>query len=219
MNATLEAMAQALFKSWFADFEPVRAKMAGHDTGLPPSIATLFPGKLARVEARDVPVGWHTGTLAEVAIARRQHVVPTDCGEETPYIGLEHMPRRSIALGSWGFARAVKSAKSRFQKGDILFGKLRPYFHKVGTAPVDGVCSGTRMPRTSWKTTGRYAIGIPPSQLAFAYQQVTQPALDKTVVNVRSSRTLASLRDALLPKLVSGELRVPDAERIVEAVA
>ena len=164
------------------------------------------------------------------------------------------MPRRSIALGSWGFARAVKSAKSRFQKGDILFGKLRPYFHKVGIAPVDGVCStdivviaskspersafvsatvssdefvsytdqastGTRMPRTSWKITGRYAICIPPSQLAFAYQQVTQPALDKTVVNVRSNRTLASLRDALLPKLISGELRVPDAERIVEAVA
>ena len=252
MNETLEAMARALFKSWFVDFEPVRAKMSGRATELPPSISDLFPSKMVQAEALDVPVGWCTGTLAEVAMARRHNVTPADCGDQTPYIGLEHMPRRSIALESWGSVGSVKSAKSRFQKGDILFGKLRPYFHKVGIAPVDGVCStdvvvivpkspewsafvsatvssdrfvtytdqsstGTKMPRTSWQTMGQYAICLPPSDLATAYQEAVQPLLDKIVVGIHSNLSLASLRDALLPRLLSGELHVPDAEPIVAA--
>ena len=235
MNETLEAMARALFKSWFVDFEPVRAKTA-------------------QSKSRDVPAGWRTGTLAEVAVARRQNVAPADCGAETPYIGLEHMPRRSIALESWGTAGCVKSAKSRFEKGDILFGKLRPYFHKVGIAPVDGVCStdivvitpkspewwafvsatvssdpfvsyadqtstGTRMPRTSWKTMGQYPICIPPDQLALAYQEAMQPILARILTNIHLSRTLAQIRDILLPKLISGEVRIADAEKGLEAVA
>src|SRR5207248_122357 len=57
------------------------------------------------------------------------------------YIGLEHMPRRSISLTEWGQAEAVTSSKSRFKTGDILFGKIRPYFHKVGIAFTDGVAS------------------------------------------------------------------------------
>ncbi|MCY3793236.1 MAG: restriction endonuclease subunit S [Gammaproteobacteria bacterium] len=235
MNETLEAIARALFKSWFVDFELVRAKMA-------------------QVESRDIPIGWRTGTLAELAVARRQNAAPADCGDETPYIGLEHMPRRSIALESWGSAEGVKSAKSRFEKGDILFGKLRPYFHKVGIAPVEGVCStdivviapkspewsafvsaavssdpfisytdqtstGTRMPRTSWKTMGQYPICIPPDQLALAYQEAMQPILARIVANIHLSHTLAQIRDILLPKLISGEISIADAETAVEAVA
>lgn len=253
VNETLEAIARAFFKSWFLDFDPVRAKMAGRDAGLPDRIETLFPSEMVQTEALDVPVGWRTGTLAEVAVARRHNVAPADCGDQTPYIGLEHMPRRSIALGSWGFAGSVKSAKSRFRKGDILFGKLRPYFHKVGIAPVEGVCStdivviaskspewsafvsatvssdhfvtytdqtstGTKMPRTSWKTMSQYGVCIPPRELASVYQEAVQPILDKIVDSTHSNMALASLRDALLPKLISGELRVPDAERIVAAV-
>ena len=234
MNQTMEATAHSLFKSWFVDFDQVRAKRA-------------------QGESQDVPVEWRTGTLAEVAVARRQNVAPADCGAETPYIGLEHMPRRSIALESWGTAEGVKSAKSRFEKGDILFGKLRPYFHKVGIAPVDGVCStdivviapkspewsafvsatvssdpfvsytdqtstGTRMPRTSWKTMGQFPICIPPDQLALAYQEAMQPILARIVTNIHLSRTLAQIRDILLPKLISGEIRIADAEKGFQAV-
>ena len=253
VNDTLEATARGMFKSWFVDFEPVRAKMAGRDTGLPQSISDLFPSGMVQAEALDVPVGWCTGTLADVARVRRHNVTPADCGDQTPYIGLGDMPRRSIALGSWGSAGSVKSAKSRFEKGDILFGKLRPYFHKVGIAPIDGVCSsdivvivpkspewsafvsaavssdhfvnytnrtstGTKMPRTSWKTMGQYAICIPPSDLLAAYQEKVQPLLDRVVVGIHTNISLVALRDALLPKLLSGELRVPDAERIAAAV-
>jgi type I restriction enzyme, S subunit len=71
----------------------------------------------------------------------RRGVNPDDVQPDTPYIGLEHMPRKSIALSEWGTAKEVQSTKLKFNKGEILFGKIRPYFHKVGVAAVDGVCS------------------------------------------------------------------------------
>ena len=243
MNETLEEMARALFKSWFVDFEPVRAKMEGRETGLPPDVADLFPDRLVESELGEIPEGWKIGCLADIAVAPRRGVDPTSLHDETPYIGLEHMPRRSIALTQWEGAGKVTSSKSVFKKGEFLFGKLRPYFHKVGVAPVSGICStdvivvapkasqwssfvlasisldefvayanqtstGTRMPRTSWKTMSEYRICLPSAHAVQAFQDVVQPMIDGIVANVHGSRTLAALRDALLPKLVSGELRV-----------
>ena len=141
---------------------------------------------------------------------------------------------------------------------DILFGKLRPYFHKVGIAPVGGMCStdivvlgakmpewltfvlacvsssrfatprasgapgrrlgpvaytsqtstGTKMPRTSWHTMSRYELCRPTDAIAAAFQQVVSPTLERIIGNIHESRTLAALRDTLLPKLISGEIRV-----------
>ena len=141
MNETLEEMARALFKSWFVDFDPVRAKMEGRDTGLPPDVAALFPDRLVESELGEIPEGWEVGCLAGIAVAPRRGADPTGLHDETPYIGLEHMPRRSIALTQWEGAGKVTSNKSVFKKGEFLFGKLRPYFHKVGIAPVSGICS------------------------------------------------------------------------------
>lgn len=141
MNETLEAMAQAMFKSWFIDFDPVRAKAEGRDTGLPPDVAALFPDSFEDSELGQIPRRWRVGKLGDVAVSPRRTVRPADLRPETPYIGLEHMPRRSIALTEWGRAQGVESGKFGFEKGEILFGKLRPYFHKIGVAPLDGVCS------------------------------------------------------------------------------
>ncbi len=141
MNRTLEKMAAALFKSWFIDFDPVRAKAEGRDTGLPQDIADLFPDEFEDSELGKIPEGWVPGSLGDVADSPRRGVKPSEVPPTTPYIGLEHMPRRRIALDAWGQADEVASGKSRFKEGEILFGKLRPYFHKVGIAPVDGVCS------------------------------------------------------------------------------
>ena len=141
MNATLEAMARALFKSWFVDFDPVRAKVEGRDTGLPREIADLFPDGFEESAVGEVPRGWRVGTLGDVADHPRRTVQPGKIDATTPYIALEHMPRRCIALSDWGEADGLESNKFEFKKGEILFGKLRPYFHKVGIAPVDGVCS------------------------------------------------------------------------------
>ena len=81
------------------------------------------------------------GTIADICREERSGVLPSDIDPKTPYIGLEHMPRRSISLCDWEDAQRVTSAKLAFKEGDILFGKIRPYFHKVGMTFVDGVAS------------------------------------------------------------------------------
>jgi type I restriction enzyme S subunit len=161
------------------------------------------------------------------------------------------MPRRSIALGDWESDRKVESNKFHFQKDDILFGKLRPYFHKVGIAPVDGICStdilvitpktgdwfgfalghfssdevvkhadasstGTKMPRTNWEDLARFRVALPEPVVARHFNIMIRPMVSRLQAGIHESRTLASLIDGLLPQLISGELRIPDAERIVE---
>ncbi len=84
---------------------------------------------------------WEVGKLGDVAENMRRSANADEIEPETHYIGLEHMPRGSIALSEWGNASELASNKFIFKEGEFLFGKLRPYFHKVGIAPVDGVCS------------------------------------------------------------------------------
>ena len=254
MNATLEAMARALFKSWFVDFDPVRAKMEGRDPGLPKGIADLFPDRLVDSAIGKIPQGWKAGRLADIAIAPGRNVDPASLDDETPYIGLEHMPRRSIALTGWESVGKVTSNKSIFKRGEVLFGKLRPYFHKVGVAPIDGVCStdivvissksaewsafalactssaefvsytnqsstGTRMPRTNWTTMRDYRVCLPAAPVLGAFENALRPMLEQIITNVHDCGTLAGIRDALLPKLISGEMRVRDAEKVAGVVA
>jgi type I restriction enzyme S subunit len=257
MSETLEQMARALFKAWFVDFEPVRAKMEGRWRrgeslpGLPTHLYDLFPDRLVDSELGEIPEGWGVGTLGDVADHIRRNVQPGQIEPQTPYIALEHMPRRCIALSDWGAAEGIESNKFEFRKGEILFGKLRPYFHKVGVAPVDGVCStdivvvapktphwfafvlyvvssdefveytnagstGTKMPRTSWVEMARYDIVLPPEAIAQAFTEMVRPEVDRIIAATHESRTLAALRDTLLPKLIRGEIRVKDAERFLE---
>jgi len=250
-NRTLEAMARAIFQSWFVDFDPVKAKAAGRTPpGLSPEIAALFPDRFEDSPLGPIPAGWRVGTLGEVADNPRRGIGADEVEAGTPYIALEHMPRRSIALADWATADEIESNKFEFHQGEILFGKLRPYFHKVGIAPVDGVCStdilvivpkqpewfgfcaehfssdaiiqhcdrastGTKMPRTNWNDLARFEVAIPQREVAEAFTNQFKPMIDRIHQGITESRTLAALRDALLPKLISGELRVPDAERIV----
>lgn len=104
-----------------------------------------FPGhektKLIDSPVGKIPEGWKPLRLGDLAKEVRRGVNPSGVDSETPYFGLEHLPRRSITLCEWGKAADVQSTKLAFKKGEILFGKIRPYFHKVGVAPVDGVCS------------------------------------------------------------------------------
>ena len=243
MNETLEEMARALFQDWFVDFGPVRAKLGGREPYLPPELWDLFPDRLVDSELGEIPEGWEVGCLGDIVDFPVRSVSPGDVATETPYIGLEHMPSKSIALTEWEHADKVTSNKLAFQEGEFLFGKLRPYFHKVGVAPVDGICStdivvvaskvdswyslvllcistdelvaytdqtstGTRMPRTNWKTMSQYELCLPPEPIADALWGMTQPMLCRIVANIFESHALAAQRDTLLPKLVSGEFRV-----------
>ena len=244
MNTTLEATARALFQSWFVDFDPVRAKLdARPPTGLDPATSALFPDHLEDSPLGHIPNGWTAGRLGDIGANSRRGIQPSEIAPNTRYIALEHMPRRCIALGDWDESADVASGKSAFKKGEILFGKLRPYFHKVGVAPFDGVCStdilvlapkspewfgfllghassdalvqftdlastGTKMPRTNWNDISSFKVALPPKPIAAAFTKLIQPMLDRIHANLHQSRTLATLRDTLLPMLLSGELRV-----------
>ena len=252
MSETLETMARALFKAWFVDFEPVRAKIEGRwqrGQSLPGLLAHLydiFPDRLVDSELGEIPEGWEIGTLGDVAEHPRRGVQPNSIPPDTAYIALEHMPKRRIALLDWGLANGLESNKFEFRKGEILFGKLRPYFHKVGIAPLDGVCStdivvvtprsvdwfgfvlahvssdnfveytnagstGTKMPRTSWTYMARYNIAVPPKIVSRSFSQMLRPSVDRIIAGIHESRALGALRDSLLPKLISGDLRVKDS--------
>lgn len=147
MSETLEALARALFASWFVDFEPVRAKMDGRWQvgeslpGLPAELFGLFPNRLVDSDVGEIPEGWQVRPMKDLALNQRRSTRPDDIPSTTPYFSLGHMPSRSWALPDWEPAAGVASNKYSFERGEILFGKLRPYFHKVGVAPVDGVCS------------------------------------------------------------------------------
>jgi type I restriction enzyme S subunit len=119
--ALLEESARHLYREWF--------------------VRLRFPGYEHTRVVDGVPEGWKQKTLGDLCSEIRESVSPDAIEPETPYIGLEHLPRRSIALCEWGRAEQVTSSKHRFRAGEILFGKIRPYFHKVGVAFVDGVAS------------------------------------------------------------------------------
>ena len=251
INETLEAIARAIFKDWFVEFGPTRAKAEGRAAYLAPEVWALFPDRL---DDDDKPKGWKDGWLGDVAENVGESVKPDEMSPDTPYIGLEHMPRRSIALNSWEGAGKVTSGKLAFHRGDFLFGKLRPYFHKVGIAPLDGICStdilvlgpktpavaafvlscistdefvvytdqtsgGTKMPRTSWEVMARYPLALPSEYVLQAFQHTVAPMLDRIVANIHEASSLAQTRDLLLPKLMSGEIRLRDAEKVLEQVA
>jgi type I restriction enzyme, S subunit len=254
MSETLEAMARALFKSWFMDFDPVRAKSEGRDPGLPSHVADLFPESFQDSALGEIPKGWRVGTFGDVADHPRRTVRPADIDRQTPYIALEHMPQRSIALSEWAYGDGLESNKFQFRRGEILFGKLRPYFHKVGVAVLDGVCStdivvikpktaawfgfvlghassatfvdytnagstGTKMPRTSWTEMARYNVTLPPEPVSEAFSGMILPWVNRLIASIHEARTLGMLRDTLLPRLISGELRVPNPERFATALA
>jgi len=119
--ALLEESARLLYREWF--------------------VRLRFPGYEHTPIVDGVPQGWERKTLGELCSEIRDMVLPEALEPDTPYIGLEHMPRRSISLNEWGTVEQVTSSKSRFKAGEIIFGKIRPYFHKVGVAFVDGVAS------------------------------------------------------------------------------
>jgi type I restriction enzyme S subunit len=225
-NATLEAIAQAIFKEWFVDFN--------------------FPGATGEMIESDlgpIPKGWRVGKLGEVCENIRKGIYPNDIPQGTAYVGLEHIPRKFLGLLSWGVSENIASQKSHFKKYDILFGKLRPYFHKVCIAPVDGICStdilvirpnrdvffsfclnylfsdelikyvsaiadGTRMPRVDWKSISSYQIPISPENLLSEFNKITFPLYNTIIETNQESVNLAEVRDSILPKLMNGEIKI-----------
>ena len=247
-NTTLEAIAQALFKSWFVDFDPVHAKMQGRaPEGMDEATSGLFPDSFEESELGAVPTGWKIGVLSDIAKTVKKQLSPTDLHAGLNYVGLEHIPRKSLSLVDWDDASGLESAKAAFRKGDVLFGKLRPYFHKVVIAPFDGVCStdilvcqptkpsyrgisaqhlfseeliayadrlsnGAKMPRVNWGDLAAYQVVLPTEVVSDAFSNAIDPLIERIIHNVHEAKTLASLRNTLLPRLISGQLSLAEAE-------
>jgi type I restriction enzyme, S subunit len=235
-NETLEEIARSIFKHWFIDFEFPNADGKPYKSS---------GGAMVRSDLGDIPEGWRVGKLGDIAKNIKNGIRESEIRPEMLHIGLEHIPRRCIALDSWEQAVGVASNKFKFVEGNILFGKLRPYFHKVGIAPVGGICStdilvvdskekayfeivlmllssddfiryvtlaseGTRMPRTSWEYMKDYPITVSNSPLTKKFNELLHPSIEKLKVNIFQIQTLTKTRDALLPKLMSGQLRVKE---------
>lgn len=121
----LESMARALYREWFVHF-----RFPGHES------VPRVPSTLG-----EIPQGWKVRKLGEIAEEMRRNVPKGSLEEPAPFVGLEHIPRRSLALDAWESSTELGSNKLEFKRGEVLFGKIRPYFHKVSVAPFDGLCS------------------------------------------------------------------------------
>jgi type I restriction enzyme, S subunit len=134
INAELEAMAKTLYDYWFVqfDFPDASGKPYKSSGGKMVYNTTL---------KRDIPTDWGVLKLSDLVDLIKGNISPADLSKDTPYVGLEHIGRRKIALTDWASSDLAASDKTIFKKDDILFGKIRPYFHKVTVAPFDGITS------------------------------------------------------------------------------
>ncbi|HZR11381.1 MAG TPA: restriction endonuclease subunit S [Myxococcales bacterium] len=247
MSETLEAMARALFKSWFVDFDPVRAKAEGRDPGLPKPLADFFPARLVDSELGEIPEGWEVKSLEEIARFLNglalQKYRPVD-GPSLPVIKIAQL--RAGNAGGADRARADLDADYIVNDGDILFswsgslecriwaggpGALNQHLFKVTSDRYPPwLCylaihlhldhfrhiaggKATTMGHIQRHHLSDAKLPVPATVLLGAMDRMIEP-LESAWRRTVESRTLAALRDALLPKLISGELRVKDAERL-----
>ena len=246
MNATLEAMARALFRSWFVDFDPVRAKMEGRDTGLPKQIADLFPDRLVDSELGDVPAGWRAGTLADLARLNPESWSDRNAPARILYVDLAKTKWGDVdEIQMFSWADAPSRARRVLRRGDTIVGTVRPgngSFALIDrndltgstgfavlrpTNPIEReivwcaatsadaidrlahLADGGAYPAVSPKAVMDAVVVLPDERVRLAFSSAAAPLLNRLKANQREARILGTIRDALLPKLVSGELRAP----------
>jgi type I restriction enzyme S subunit len=254
MNATLEAMARALFKSWFVDFDPVRAKMEGRDTGLPTDIAALFPDRLVESEVGEVPDGWEVGTIADCCINIQNGGTPRR--DEPSYWDPAEIPwlisgevRQPVIVGTQNYIskKGMANSSAKWLTTDstvvALYGatagqvsfiaadlttnqaitglipkpSLRYYNYlklSDSVASLANLARGSAQQNISKGIVEEVETIIPTESVLQAFDAIVNAIFDRWVANLRANETLAALRDALLPRLLSGEVRAPDLERI-----
>ena len=273
MNQTLEEIAKAIFKSWFVDFDPVRAKAEGSPTGLPSEISDLFPDELVESEIGQIPNGWELTFLTK----QLSFVLGGDWGKadqsgETPHecrcvrgadianlqqFKWSDMPKRYLkdssfkkrSLQDWDIVFEISGGSPTQSTGRsvLITEQLRDAYETPVTA--SNFCRLLRFndPQTALfhyqkfrssydrdeffmyetGTTGIKNFGfkyyseeipycLPPSAMLNEFFKIVQPMIEKSGFNMKENLLLSELRDTLLPRLISGELRIPDAEKFLE---
>ena len=254
LNRTLEAMARALFTSWFVDFDPVRAKMEGRDRGLPKGIAALFPDRLVDSELGEIPEGWEISEMGEEVDAvggatprtkdpaywnEGQHhwATPkdlskllspvllgtdrkiTDAGVQKISSGL--LPPGTVLLSSRapiGYL-AIAEVPTAVNQGFIAMVCRRqlPNLYVLSWCyenleHIKDISGGSTFAEINKKAFRPLPVVVPSKRVLGVYEDESRSLYDRVVSNTRESALLVSLRDTLLPKLVSGELRAKQIE-------
>ncbi len=248
-NETLEAIARALFKSWFVDFDPVRAKAEGRDPGLPVHLADLFPDSFEDSELGEVPTGWRVAPIGELATivggttpSTKQEAFWEDGGNywatpkdlaalATPVllqterritdaglaqIGSGLLPPGTVLLSSRapiGYL-AIAEVPVAINQGFIA---MRPaagvsnlfllYWAEWAQEEIISRANGSTFLEISKSNFRPIPVVTPSPRIFEAFDQMVHPLHSRIVANERETRTLTSVRDSLLPKLISGELR------------
>ena len=168
MNATLDMTAQALFRSWFVDFEPVRAKMEGRDTGLPAHIASIFPCRLVDSEIGEVPMGWDVVLLSHIIAVNPTRRLRK--GQMAPFLDMANMPTRGHTPHT--VIDRPYGSGMRFTNGDTLVARITPCLENGKTAYVDFLQSGA----VGWGSTEYIVMRPrPPLPTEFAYCLARSP--------------------------------------------
>jgi len=254
MNATLEAMARALFQSWFVDFDPVRAKLDGRQpVGMDKATAALFPEHLEDSTLGHIPQGWRACTLGDIAknvsitfdFKRTAEVIFINTGDvlegdflhskRSPHAGLPGQAKKSIRPDDILFSE-IRPANKRYAYVDfdssdyvvstkfmIIRGskEIHPrLLYRILTAKetldefqVQAESRSGTFPQITFDSISYLPIVLPPIDIQEAFQRAVDKMDAQIKVNKHQSRTLATLRDTLLPKLLSGELSVAATDK------
>jgi type I restriction enzyme, S subunit len=251
MNETLEAMARALFKSWFVDFEPVRAKMEGRDTGLPEHITDFFPDSFEDSELGNIPKGWEVKQVSELCTLGRgasPRPINDFLNGEVPWIKIADA---TAAIGPFLFQTKEKlkiegvSKSVSVSPGDLILSNSAtcgmPIFVELHGCIHDGwlyfknlqsisklylynalielaehliqIADGSVQKNLNIELVGKQLVLVPPGPIRDAFDRQADIFFMRIRESGFESRTLAALRDTLLPKLISGELRVKEMKK------
>ena len=268
MNETLEAMAQALFKSWFVDFDPVIDNAIAAGNAIPDEFAeraeqrkaierkdssdiqNLFPDEFEFTEEIGwIPKGWGSGMLADICFFGKGKINTSELSLEN-YVSTENMNKEKAGI-SYAASIASTSQVPKFSVGQTLISNIRPYFKKIWLASFSGgrsndvlgfqandavaneylfsllyqdsffdymtaTSKGTKMPRGDKAAIMSWSVAIPPLILMEEFSNKVKPMYLANNIRSKQAISLSELRDTLLPKLMSGELRIPDAETLVD---
>ncbi len=228
MNATLEAMARALFQSWFVDFDPVRAKMAGCDTGLPKDIADLFPDRLVDSEMGEVPERWtisELGDMIELAYGKALKAKARNAAGVVPVFGSNGqigwhdealVERPGIVVGRKGNPGTVTLSPTEFFPIDTTFYVVSKHergeflyflFFALQEQDLPSVAADSAVPGLNRNLAYMNKQLRPPTKVVECFDRYVHAMYARRRHAATESRLLVSLRDTLLPKLVSGDVR------------
>ena len=235
MNETLEGLARAIFQSWFVDFDPVRAQRDGlPPPALSPATAALFPDSFEDSELGKIPKGWEVGRLDDVLTLQRGFDLPTPDRTHGMYpvmaaSGPNGCHNTFMVRGPGvTTGRSGVLGKVFYIHGDFWplntslwvkeFTRVSPAyaFHLLRGLDFEMFNAGSAVPTLNRNHVHNLPVVIPPKLIVEAFDEQAMPLMKQQKANEDQSRALAAIRDALLPKLLSGEIHVAEAERLVE---